>query len=295
MSSPKGWPTSKKSDSSIPGFTSDQTKTVAEFSTVQNTGSDRIALDTTQRVAFSVSIGNLIEAGTTKRIIKCTGINARKGDLIKFTSGALSAIDAPVLSAPDADTIILGTELDAVPVVGVTFELCRYTFFKVDSTGQIVATSGPLQIKVDGIDTYITIDSTDVANKPMPSGIMIRDGLGKWIPVPVTATNEIKTHDTDLLTELQRANAKLVDGDVDTLVGLDAVVGVVLYTGVAKKIRLAQNGGASLLIYKNAVKIGALEAGGSFTFDVDMIVTDDLIVKTKTGTANTTLSWNALA
>lgn len=188
MSSPKGWLTSKKVQSDIPGFTKEQTHSVAEFSTVQNTGSDRVALDITQRCAFTVSSGNVVATGTTKRIIKCIGLNARKGDIIKFTSGALVSMDAPVLSAPDADTIILGTELDAVPAVGVTFELCRYTFFKTDANGAIVATPGPTQYNRDGVTTFVSEDTTDVANRPMPMGLMIKDETGKWVPVVLDQT-----------------------------------------------------------------------------------------------------------
>ena len=347
MAASSGFPTTKKSLGKIAGYPEDSTQVTAQFNTHQDTGSDKVAIDVTQRAPYTVSTGNLVEAGSTKRLIKCTGINARKGDLIKFTSGALVAIDAPVLSAPDANTIILGTELDSVPAVGVTFELCRYTFFKVDSNGLIVATSGPTQIKKDGIDTYINEDTTDAANAPMPSGLMIKDETGKWVPVvldqtapyanrpipvaitditgssvvnvtasglnmkiahngadpssirlgdgttlvAVTLANELKTADASLLAEMQKANAKLVFGYCSDIPVSDVAL-TDLYTGQAKKVRIVQNGGEVLKIYKNGVNIGALEAGGKIEFFIDMDLITDKISIMGTQVATTNLSVN---
>lgn len=349
MTSPKGWPTTKKSGSSIPGFTNDQTQVPSEHATLQPSGSDKVALDITQRCAFLVTANNAVAAGSSKRIIVCVGIGAtaRKGDLIKFTTGNLSSVDAPILSVPNANTLILGTELDAIPSAGDLFELCRYTFFKVDSMGQITATSGPVQIKRDNIDTYVSEDTTDAANRPMPMGLMIKDETGKWVPVVldqtapysnrpipvaltditggavvnvtasglnvkivhngadpssirigdgttlagVTLNNELKTSDAKLLAELQRLNAKLVNGDCDDYT-IDNVTGVTLFTGAAKKIKINQDGGEILYIYKNAVKLGCLGKGDELEFNVDMIVTDKLIVKSKSGSVVTNLCWN---
>ena len=347
MAASSGYPTTKKSLGRVQGYPEDSTQVQSQFNTHQDTGSDRVALDVTQRAPYTISIGNVVEAGSTKRLIKCTGINARKGDLIKFTSGAMAVIDAPVLNAPDANTIILATELDSAPVAGVTFELCRYTFFKVDSNGQIVATSGPNQFKRDGIDTFVAEDTTDVANRPMPMGLMIKDESGNWMPVvldqtapyanrpipvaltditgsavvnvtasdlnvkivhngadpssirlgdgttlvAVTLANELKTADASLLAEMQKANAKLVFGYCsDTPVSDVALTD--LYTGQAKKVRIVQNGGEVLKIYKNGVNIGALEAGGKIEFFIDMDIITDKISIMGTQVATTNLSVN---
>ena len=262
MSAPSGFPTSKKSLSSIAGYTNDQTQVQAQFNTIQPTGSDRFATDVTQRVAY------LLETATTaancqKRLIKTAAPhNARKGDIIKFKSGALLGLDAPVLSVPDTSTIILATELDAIPAGGVSFEICRYTFWKTNSDGELQASSGPLRIIVDGVDTELKLDTANPANN---------------IPLP-TINQE----------------AKLVNGDVDDYT-FDNVSGVTLYTGVAKKVRLVQNGGELLYIYKGLTKIGALEAGGKIEFFADFALTDSLIIKSKAGTVTTNICWNVFA
>lgn len=347
MSASSGFPTTKKSLSKIPGYSEDQTQSKSQFNTLQDTGSDKVAMDVTQRAPYSVSTGNVVGAGSSKRLILCPGINARKGDLIKFTSGAMIGVDAPVLSVPDANTIILATELDSAPLAGVTFELCRYTFFKVDSDGQIVATSGPIQTRVDGVDGFVNEDTTGAANRPMPTGLMIKDESGKWVPVVldqtapysnrpipvaitdiaggavvtvtagdinvgikhngadpssvrigdgttlagVTLSNELKVADALLLAEMQKANARLVSGYCSDMPISDVAL-TDLYTGQAKKVRIVQNGGEILKIYKNGVNIGALEAGGKIEFFIDMdFVTDKIsVMGTQVATTNITIN-----
>ena len=65
-----------------------------------------------------------------------------------------------------------------------------------------------------------------------------------------------------------------------------------LYTGQAKKVRIVQNGGEILKIYKNGVNIGALEAGGKIEFFIDMdFVTDKIsVMGTQVATTNITIN-----
>lgn len=272
MSSASGFPTSKKSLSSIIGFTNDQTQTKAQFNTLQSSGSDRVSLDTVQRALYAVSTSKVVDSAT-KRTVLCTGIAAKKDDVIRFTSGVLSGMDFPVLSAPDANTIVIGSEFDTAPSAADTFDLFRYTFVKVGADG---AQSVSVDIKHNGAN---------------PSSIRLGDGTTE---VGVTLANELKVSDANLLTELQKANAVLTTGDVADYT-FDNLTGQTLFTGIAKKIRIVQNGGEMLDIYKNAVKIGALEAGGKIEFPISMIVTDALIVKSKAGTVTTNICWNIFA
>lgn len=353
MSASSGYPTSKKAIGSIAGYTAEETTTKSQFNTIQETGSDRVAIDVTQRVPFKVE--DKIVNYATKRLIATTvAHNARKGDLIKFTSGALVDMDAPVLSCPDANTIILATELDITPSAADTFEICRYTFWKVDSTGnlQVTSTPGPARFLRDSVETVVSEDTAAPANnKPSPSAMMIKKDDGNWHPVmldttnpyahtpipvcitdltgtanvtinagdiavgikhngtdpssvrigdgttlaAVTANNEIKTKDTDLLTELKLSNAELVNGDiyagnVDDTTGQSLVVPTV----GKKKIRFVQNSGVELYIFKGATKLGALEKGGKIEFFSTFNGVDALIIKSKTGTNAVNLTWNIL-
>jgi hypothetical protein len=70
---------------------------------------------------------------------------------------------------------------------------------------------------------------------------------------------------------------------------------VSLHTGVATKFRIVQNGGEMLHIYKNSVKIGALESGGKIEFFTSFIATDSLVLKSVSGTVTTNICLNVFA
>lgn len=323
MSASSGFPTSKKSLSSIPGYTSDQAQTKAQFNSLQPSGSDHVSLDTVQRAAYEVSNTHAVLT-TEKRLITCTGVNAQKDDIIRFTSGVNAGKDYPVLSAPDANTIIIASEFDTAPSVADLFDLYRYTFIKVSSDGSQVVTvaPSPLVIMKDGVPTQVALDTTfPYSQVPIP--VVLTDVLGSTVvnvtasdlnvsikhngldpssvrlgdgttEVGVTLTNELKVADANLLLELQKANAVLTNGDIADYT-FDNTTGQTLFTGIAKKVRIVQNGGELLYIYKNAVKIGALEAGGKIEFPINMLITDALIIKSKAGTVTTNLCWNIFA
>lgn len=193
MTSPKGFPSSKKSMSGIPGYANELTTTTAQFSTLQDTGADRIALDVTQRVAFKYQDDNTVAAGSTKRLIKTTLANtARKGDIIKFVSGTLKGIDCNILSVPDANTVILAGELDSIPSAGDDIDFFRYTFWTTDENGSlnVVSVPGPTRFLKDAIESVVTEDTVDPTNNnPFPSGLMIMKDDGKWYPVKLDQTN----------------------------------------------------------------------------------------------------------
>lgn len=316
MSTSSGFSTSKKSLSIVKGYTVDQSTAKSRFQTIQPAGSDRVASDSCQRALYSSATGKIVSAAT-KRMIAATLHGASAGDVIKFTSGALSGMDFPVLSCPTSGIIIIESEFDTVPSASDTFDVFKWTFVQVSPTGSQLVTvaPSPIQIVKDGVATDVTLDTiaphnhvpmpvciTDVtgtANVTLnagdinvnirhdgldPSSVRLGDGTTL---VGVTLANELKANDAQNAIH----NIQLIDGDVADYT-FDNTTGQTLYTGVAKKVRIVQNGGEMLYIYKNAAKVGALEAGGKIEFNLSMIVTDDLIIKSKSGTITTNICWN---
>jgi isochorismate hydrolase len=94
MSSQSGFPTSKKSLSSLVGYTSEQTSTKSQFVTIEPTGSDRVAQTVSQRALYSVSTANAVATSPNKRSITCTGLTAKKDDILRFTSRFSSFISS---------------------------------------------------------------------------------------------------------------------------------------------------------------------------------------------------------
>lgn len=169
MSGIKGYPSQKKIISKLDNYTEAQSVTKSEFATVQPGNSDRYGLDVVIRGLATVA-SDAAEANSTKRIIKATSHVALAGDVIRFTSGTAGNLyfEAPVLSIPDANTIILACELPATPVATDAFQIKRYATPTLDlTTGGLSTTPGALITQVDSVDTTVNED-TSIPDNTIP-------------------------------------------------------------------------------------------------------------------------------
>lgn len=210
----KGFSSQKKSVSSIPGFTDKQTQTTAEFVTVSAVQGDKIALDVAPKYSFAFASGKVVNAGSTTRKILSTGHSAVVGDFIRFTSGALNYIEAQVLSVPDVDTIIIATELNVAPSASDTFDVKRAVTPTLSASGTFSSSSGPIQIKKNGVATDVTLDTaTPTNNVPIPVEIVATTGT----PINITA-GDINVQLTDVGVNYDATRI----GDGTNLLGITA-------------------------------------------------------------------------
>lgn len=165
----------------LKGYTQDESSDLMEYVTGQNVGGKKRALDTVLTGLTSLSILNVVEAGSTQRIIKKTGHGARKNDVIQFTSGANDGVAIQILSCPDANLMIIASTPDDTVLVGDKFDIKRYVTPQYDADGSlnVVAQNGPTQFVLDGVNTEVKEDTADPANnKPLPSKMFIEvDGI----------------------------------------------------------------------------------------------------------------------
>jgi predicted nucleic acid-binding Zn-ribbon protein len=188
MSTPKGYPTQKKTIGSIDGYTELQTKSASNFVTVQPSHDDRVAMDTVARFGVLVDT-DAAEAGSSRRVIKATNHVSIPGDYIRITQvGVNQYSEMSVLSTPDADTIILAGELPAAVSDGDTFEIKRYQTPSLDpATGGISTTAGPIQYRRDSVDTVVNEDTSTAANsRPLP--VKVLDGSGDEVDFATETT-----------------------------------------------------------------------------------------------------------
>jgi len=178
MSGIKGWPSQKK-------VTYDQ-KTYNEYVTVQPVYGDKNAADVTPKSAFRLTGLKTIEAGSTEQTIIATAHGASAGDFIRFEAGAtLEYFEAAIVEIVDANTFRLGTKLPSVPPITDTYYILRYTTPRVDASGSIASTSGPVQYNLDGVtvtvnqDTVVPASSLALPVKQLgPSGLEDAYGAG---------------------------------------------------------------------------------------------------------------------
>lgn len=179
MAGVKGYPSQKKLTGTIPGYTPEESATQSEFVTVQPQNSDRFGLDTIQRAAFKVSSStDLCESTSDTRVIKATGHVAKVGDFIRFITGTQNEhVEVSVISVPDANHFVLGTQLDFDPDPGDAFYVLRYITPELDSNGGFSSTDPGNDVTDTGRIDY---NSTNV-------------GSTSWVPILTsTAANSTK-------------------------------------------------------------------------------------------------------
>lgn len=159
MSTPKGYTSQEKDD-----------RLKAQFTTVTPIGLSKFALDVRDSGTVYVVGSDAVEASSTTSVINATAHAAKKGDRVRFTSGALASIEADVWEVT-ANTITLGQTLPSAPVAAVTFDILRPVSLTVGSDGTITTTvsPSPLIFTRDGVDQEVTEDTvTPANNRPLP-------------------------------------------------------------------------------------------------------------------------------
>lgn len=166
MSAPKGWPSQEKPEN-----------VRQQFGTIEPVRFNQFALSVLAHL-FVVQVGtDAAEAGSTTTVINATAHAAKRGDIIKFTSGALNGVEVKVVdhiendNSIPANSITLAETLSVAPSNGDTFTIFRHGFPVVNSAGAInvVSTGQPVQFTKDSVLTDVVEDTVTPANNtPLP-------------------------------------------------------------------------------------------------------------------------------
>lgn len=232
MATPKGYTSQNKED-----------RLSALHTTVSKAGADKVALDVRDVGGSVTEVGtDAAEAGSTTTHIVATGHAALEGDTIRFTSGALTGIEAGVWSIPDANTIQLDKTLSSAPSPGDTFSILRPVTLTLTSSGgfssvntfvrdgsnQVVtedtvtpANNRPLPVKLTGLDGDVSINAANLNlevqldhDSANPDSVQIGDGTEV---AAVNASNELNVRDDDANTSLSAiaTSTAAIDADLD--------------------------------------------------------------------------------
>ena len=183
----KGFKSQKMLKSKLKGYTEDESIDTERYATIQELTGDKHGVDTVIHGVYKVNpLPLTVAAGSNIRTIKCIAHGAVKGDQIRFI---LSGVEASVLSTPDADTIILGSELSFSPI-GLDFNVLKHVTPLYGSDGSLSVSSGPVAFVKDSVTTTVNEDTAVVANnKPLPNGMFIKKDDGNYYPVTLDTTN----------------------------------------------------------------------------------------------------------
>ena len=227
----KGYPNQEKDD-----------RLKAQFATIEPVREKQFGLSSvTHQFAYEAALDS-VEANSTVYILNLTAHAVLVGDIIRFTSGALSGQEVKVASIPDANSIELAENLSVAPSAADTIQVLRhkYPVVNADGTLPVSLTAAPIQFVRNGVDTEVEEDTvTPANNRPLPvkltdfSGDMILNAanlnlevqldhdsatpdsiqIGDGVEImAINASNEAQVRDDDAITELT-----IISGDTTSL------------------------------------------------------------------------------
>lgn len=165
----------------IKGFPSQSKLSQQNYNTVTPLGSDKHGIDVAPKAIFPIT--GATETPISVEIIKdpisgklqqhidfgaATGL--REGDVLRFDSGTLISVEAPIILAPSSDVVVIPMILQNITTSTCLF--MRYVTLTLNSAGSLVTTAGPLEYLHNAVSTQVEIDTgTPANNKPLPTGI----------------------------------------------------------------------------------------------------------------------------
>jgi hypothetical protein len=148
---------------------------------------NQIGLDVINHATAVVIGTDTVEASSTTNTLNLTGHAAWVGDIIRFTSGALSTLEAKVIKTT-TNTVILGENLPSDPsTLGI--EILRYRTPVVSSSGGAITTLTAGSIQGKARIAYGTTPVTTgayvqvIASAPGSTKIQVFEGAGESLVV----------------------------------------------------------------------------------------------------------------
>jgi hypothetical protein len=140
----------------------------AEFATIEPIRAEQNGISVNAHV-FAYEVGtDIVEASSTIELVNATSHAARKGDIIRFTSGALNNTEVKVWDV-SANVIELAEDLQSAPATSVTFQILRPKYPVVNASGELPVASAPVRFNLDGAEVEVTEDTVTPANNiPLP-------------------------------------------------------------------------------------------------------------------------------
>ncbi len=115
---------------------------------------------------YAYEVGtDAVEASSTTTIVNATAHVAKRGDILRFTSGALNNTEVGVLRV-ETDSIELSAILESAPATSDTFQILRYRTPATDEFGSanVNITAANIAIDLDGSSTNVAKDTSTPSN-----------------------------------------------------------------------------------------------------------------------------------
>lgn len=154
-----------------------------------------------------------VEALSTTTVINATAHSAKVGDVIRFTSGALSGQEVKV-RAVATNTITLAETLASAPAAAVSFQILRHKYPVVDADGNLTLSVGAVDVDLDEatdtVQVYGYDGAVNRAIKTDAAGELQIDVLSSALPSGASTLAE---------QQAQSALLTTIDADTSALAG----------------------------------------------------------------------------
>jgi hypothetical protein len=220
------------------GFSSQKKIGEAQFKTVHNLGSDRFGTSVTPKALFELSaiasplINSEASDDRSFIFIEMTAHDARKGDVLRITSGGLTSWEYDIVEIIDADILKVINSSDSIPDIADEAKIMRWVTSKADKEGNVNFSPGPTQFVKDTVAVQVIEDTLDPSNNqflPTIAGFY-EDGIlipvsdnsidpaqNKPLPVKLTnITGDINITAGDLNVSTDATNDSMAIGDAIT-------------------------------------------------------------------------------
>lgn len=168
MSGISGYPHQSKLIKPIDGYSDSQTNTKSQYLTIEPSIHQKLLASTANMGAFRLhASAKTAEANTVSpnRLLKSTAHGASVGDIVRFELlSANSYFEAAITGVPDANFIILGTELPNNIVTGDEFFILRYVTPTYSANGTITVTSTTPTYVSAGYNAPLDASSSNITN-----------------------------------------------------------------------------------------------------------------------------------
>jgi len=179
-----------------------------EYATIQEAPGKRGALDAVIHGSFTVSTAHIIEAGSVKRKIVSAAHGAKKGWIMRPSSGASKGEEIAIVKIVDANTFVIAEEFDLA--LADTFSICRLITPNYTEDGDlnvVVTASGPVQFIKDTVITTVEEDTVVPANnEALPTKMFIEiDG----VVYPVRKDTSVPSNTVSVPVEITGASGPI--------------------------------------------------------------------------------------
>jgi len=204
------------------GFTTQKKVGGAQHKTIHNLGSDRYGTSVTSKSlsevnAVAADIVNSVASPDNNFVfIEITGHLARKGDVLRMSSGALVGYEFEIVDIVDADIFSIINAADSIPLNTDTAKIMRWVTNKTDSEGNVNFSPGPTQYVLNGsAQQVVESTATPANNRALPSQLMIyKDG----VQLPINKSSSVAAETVAVPVEIVGASGAVITitaGDIN--------------------------------------------------------------------------------